>query len=79
MFNGKHHFKELWLRSLAKTVSYRVAILILDFAVVYLLTKKIEVAIGFMVVSNIYTTMGYYIHERVWDHVKWGKIRNSKV
>ena len=59
-----------------KTITYRVAILILDFTVVYLLTKKIQIALGFMVVSNIYTNIGYYIHERVWNSVKWGKLKH---
>lgn len=78
MKNEKHHFKESWFRSLAKTISYRIMILVLDFTVVYLFTGKVEIAIGFMVVSNIYTSVGYYMHERVWDRVKWGKIKHSK-
>jgi len=72
-----HTFKETWQRSFTKTVTYRVAILILDFTVIYLLTQKVEIAFGFMVVSNIYTSIGYYAHERIWDGVKWGKKRNK--
>ena len=59
-------------------ITYRIAILILDFTIVYLLTGKIEIALGFMVASNIYTSIGYYIHERAWDRVKWGKIKQAK-
>ena len=76
MQNKKHHFKEMWTRSLAKAVTYRVFILILDFSVIFLLTRKFEVAFGFMIVSNIYTTVGYYMHERAWDRVHWGKTAN---
>jgi uncharacterized membrane protein len=25
-----------------------------------------------MIVSNIYTTVAYFLHERVWAGVKWG-------
>jgi len=74
---NKHYFKEAWSRALTKTITYRVFILILDFTVIYLLTGKINIALGFMVVSNIYTTIGYYIHERAWDHVRWGKFKNN--
>ena len=77
MQNKKHHFKEMWTRSLAKAVTYRVFILILDFSVIFLLTRKFEVAFGFMIVSNIYTTVGYYVHERVWNQVHWGKIKHK--
>jgi adenylylsulfate kinase len=60
-------------RSVVKTVSYRVVILILDFTCIYLFTGQVKVAIGFMIVSNIYTSVGYFIHERIWDRIKWGK------
>jgi uncharacterized membrane protein len=60
-------------RSIVKALTYRVVIICLDFAVVYLLTRKVTVAAGFMIVSNIYTTVGYIIHERIWARIKWGR------
>jgi len=60
-------------RSVVKTITYRVIILILDFTSIYLFTGKLEVALGFMVVSNIYTTVIYFFQERVWDKIQWGK------
>jgi uncharacterized membrane protein len=76
---GTHHATETLGRSLVKTISYRVVILILDFTTIYLFTGKIKVAIGFTVVSNLYTTIGYFFHERIWDKIKWGKIIYKKV
>ena len=46
--------------------------MILDFSTIYLFTHKAKIAAGFMVVSNAYTTVGYFAHERIWDRVKWG-------
>jgi uncharacterized membrane protein len=69
-----HHAEETLRRSIVKTVSYRAAILVLDFTAIYLFTGQIKVAVGFMIVSNIYTTVGYFFHERIWDKIKWGKI-----
>ena len=69
-----HHPEETFRRSIVKTISYRVVILILDFSAIYLFTGQIKVALGFMIVSNIYTTIGYFIHERIWGNIKWGKI-----
>lgn len=69
-----HHTKELLKRSLVKTISYRAVILVLDFTSIYFFTHQIKVAVGFMVVSNIYTTLAYFFHERIWDKIKWGKI-----
>ncbi|OGH83942.1 MAG: hypothetical protein A2261_00535 [Candidatus Magasanikbacteria bacterium RIFOXYA2_FULL_44_8] len=72
-----HHFKEHWYRSLIKTLTYRVVILALDFTVIYWLTGKVEIAAGFTLVSNLYTSVGYYLHERIWDRVKWGKTNHN--
>lgn len=74
-----HHAEETLRRTLVKTISYRVVILILDFISIYLFTGKIKVALGFMIVSNVYTTLGYFFHERIWDKIKWGKIIFKKV
>jgi len=68
-----HHFRENWKRSLAKALTYRIVIIILDFTAIYLFTGRADIAIGFMVVSNIYTTVAYFAHERLWDGVSWGK------
>jgi uncharacterized membrane protein len=55
-----------------KAVTYRIVIIILDFTVIYFLTGRVDVALGFMVISNIYTTAAYFIHERIWNRIKWG-------
>ncbi|MGY4540095.1 putative membrane protein [Mucilaginibacter sp. UYNi724] len=60
-------------RSIAKTISYRVIVVVLDFIAVYLFTGKLKTALGFTIVSNIYTTIIYFFHERIWDKIKWGK------
>lgn len=74
LFTKISHPTETLKRSLVKTISYRVIILILDFTSIYLFTGKIKVALGFMIVSNVYTTIGYFFHERIWDKIRWGKI-----
>jgi uncharacterized membrane protein len=59
-------------RSLVKALTYRIFIVCLDFIVVYVLTKKTDVALGFMIISNIYTSVGYFLHERIWARIRWG-------
>ena len=59
-------------RSLTKAITYRVVIVCLDFLAVYLLTGKVATATTFMIVSNIYTSVGYFLHERIWANIKWG-------
>jgi uncharacterized membrane protein len=59
-------------RSVVKAITYRAIIVCLDFLVIYLLTGKVMTAAAFMIVSNVYTTVGYFLHERVWAGIKWG-------
>jgi len=59
-------------RSVVKAITYRVVIMILDFVTIYLLTGTVRVAVGFMIASNIYTTVAYWVHERVWAGIRWG-------
>ena len=73
LFPIKRIREETLQRSIVKTMSYRIVILILDFGSIYLFTGKVKVAFGFMIVSNIYTTVGYFFHERIWDRIKWGR------
>src|SRR3972149_2989004 len=73
MNEGKHDFKEVWTRSLVKAITYRIVILILDFTATFLLTGRIEVALAFMIVSNFYTSIAYYFHERIWNRTNCGK------
>jgi adenylylsulfate kinase len=65
--------KEHRSRSLLKAITYRLIIIVLDVTAIYLFTGKLDVAFGFMLVSNIYTSIAYYGHERLWDKIGWGK------
>lgn len=59
-------------RSMLKAVTYRLVIMILDFTTIFLFTKTLRVAVGFMIASNLYTTIAYLGHERLWARIKWG-------
>jgi uncharacterized membrane protein len=59
-------------RSIVKAITYRVLIMCLDFATIYLFTGRARVAVGFMIASNLYTTAVYLLHERAWARIGWG-------
>jgi len=71
-------YVENWKRSLIKTITYRIAIIILDFTVIFLFTHNYDIALGFVIISNLYTSAGYYVHERIWDKISWGKAKINK-
>ena len=59
-------------RSIVKALSYRALIVVLDLLVIYVMTGSVKIAAGFMLISNIYTTLAYFLHERLWARVSWG-------
>ncbi len=59
-------------RSLVKAFTYRLIIICLDLTCVYLLTGKLKMAFGFMILSNLYMTVCYFLHERLWSRIAWG-------
>jgi uncharacterized membrane protein len=74
----KHQSGEKMVRTTVKTITYRILIIILDFTTIYILTGKFNIAIGFTIISNVYTTVAYFLHERVWDNIKWGMISQKQ-
>jgi adenylylsulfate kinase len=70
---GGIDLEEHWRRSLAKAITYRLLIIVLDITVIYLFTGRLDIAFGFMMVSNVYTSIAYYFHERIWNRIDWGK------
>ncbi len=71
--NPSHRQGTTTKRSAVKAITYRVVIVCLDFLVIYLLTGRTTVALGFMIISNLYTTVGYFLHERIWARIAWGR------
>jgi adenylylsulfate kinase len=59
----------------SKSDTYRILIIVLDITVVYLLTGRLDLALGFMVISNVYASIAYYFHERIWNKIGWGKTK----
>lgn len=66
-------FFETNTRTFVKTFSWRFVVLILDFLVAYLLLKDLQIATGFALTKLVIATVAFYIHERVWNKIRWGK------
>lgn len=65
--------KETHARSITKGLSWRIIVVITTMTIIYLYTGDITitVVIGFLEFSvKIFL---YYIHERAWGNVTWGK------
>jgi uncharacterized membrane protein len=60
-------------RSLTKTISWRVTGSSATFLIAYLLTGDFAVAGTIGVVQMVSNTILYFVHERAWNKVNWGK------
>lgn len=75
MLIGRCASERILRRSLAKAITYRIVIIFLDITVIYLMTGRLDIALGFMIVSNVYTSVAYYFHEGIWNKISWGKTK----
>jgi len=46
----------------------------LTFIIAYAVTGSIAIAGPVAIIQVILNTVAYWVHERVWNKVKWGKI-----
>ena len=63
-------------RSVAKAVSYRLMATLTTGTVVFILTRKLTLAIGVGILDMIAKMGFFYIHERVWSKIKWGRTQH---
>ena len=69
---------ETHARSLLKAATWRTGGLILTFAVAWALTRKIEMAASIGVIVTAVKLVVYYVHERVWLKIPFGKVRSAE-
>lgn len=60
-------------RSLAKALSWRVFALAITTGVSFMLSESIAVAISIGVVDSMIKIGAYYLHERAWLNVRFGR------
>jgi adenylylsulfate kinase len=66
-------YTEKHSRSLAKAISYRLLSVSMDLLIVFTITKKAELTLGIVVISNVVSIFLYYFHERIWNKFHFGR------
>lgn len=61
------------MRSIIKTISWRITSLIVMFFVSKALGLSNEDALYWVIANNIAFLVVHYLHERVWNRINWGK------
>jgi uncharacterized membrane protein len=60
-------------RSLVKAITFRVLVLCSDFAVIFLITHRWDTTLGLVIATNLASTSLYFLHERLWNKIDWGR------
>jgi adenylylsulfate kinase len=65
--------RETHKRSLIKTVSWRVIATLTTASLVFIFTGSFTVAVEIGALEVILKLLFYYLHERTWGKIRWGK------
>ena len=68
-----HLFDERHGRSLAKSITFRILVMLSDGVIIYAITHRFDVTLSVIIFSNLSSTIIYYLHERLWNKIAWGK------
>ena len=60
-------------RTLVRMLTYRLTAWLFTIFCTWLFTGDIASATGFATALNILLSIDYYIHERIWLKIKWGR------
>jgi len=66
-------FYETKTRTLTKTVLWRIIATLITWGTVYFYTGKLSESIEITLVAAVIGMIVYYIYERVWNKIQWGK------
>lgn len=70
-----HHFIESHGRSILKAITWKIVATIISFSVSYYQTGDFSHALKFSLVVLGIGLIAYYLHERTWNSIHWGKQR----
>jgi len=65
--------KDTQVRSILKTVAWRLIATTTTMIVAYVFTGEVILAVEIGSVEAIAKIVLFYVHERVWERVRWGR------
>ena len=60
-------------RSLAKSITWRLIAIAVTFIVGFVMTGSWQFVASLSLISNLINFVLYYIHERFWLKINWGR------
>lgn len=66
---------ETHARSVVKTVLWRIIATCTSFGTTYFFTGSVGKATEIALAAAVIASISYYLHERFWDSVTWGRVK----
>jgi uncharacterized membrane protein len=73
--SGDYQEGDRHIKSILKAISWRIVGTMDTILISYLLTGKINVALSIGSVEVFSKMFLYYLHERAWNAIHWGRVR----
>jgi uncharacterized membrane protein len=70
---GRRGLRDTKIRSVVKTITWRVWSFFVLFVLGLILGLKSTDAVEWSIVTNVLFLVVHYVHERVWNLIQWGK------
>ncbi len=65
-------------RSIAKAITWRVIAFLVTILAVYAYSKDIKESLVIGISANSIKIFLYYIHERIWNRIKFGRVKTPE-
>ena len=70
----KEYPEETRLRSLIKSLVYRILSITGTFIILWLVIGELKQTTLTTIYVQVFLSFLYYFHERIWNKIKWGKL-----
>lgn len=70
--------KERRLRSFFKGITWRIIATLSTMTLVFIFTGDFVLTLGVGFFEVIAKLLFYYLHERVWDRIRWGRYKKKE-
>ena len=71
--NKKFAFRESRLRSLVKSIAYRIISIAGTGILTWIITNDIRETVSITLIIQVFLVILYYSYERIWDRIRWGR------
>ena len=68
------NFQETQIRTATKTILWRIVATLITWGSFYYFTHQFSESTKITIFAAIWGMIAYYVYERVWNRIHWGKI-----